>query len=68
MTSNFFNINVTEALSVWDGVKESMKVINSRSKDAKGLDYSFITPTLVGKSHVARLSFVFSCFIISYRS
>ena len=56
---NFFtNINVSDALTVWDGVKESMRQIaatKSRS-DPNGLDFSFITPTLLGlfitKSHL----------------
>lgn len=48
---NFFPINVAEALTVWDGVKDSMKAIAARPKDGQsGLDFSFVTPTLLGNS------------------
>jgi hypothetical protein len=43
------NINVNDALTVWDGVKESMKAVTKRPKETSGLDYSFITPTLLGE-------------------
>jgi hypothetical protein len=42
------NINITDALTVWDGVKDSMKTINVKPKDNTGIDFSFITPTLLG--------------------
>jgi hypothetical protein len=48
---NIFNINVADALQVWDNVKDSVKasIAVTRNKDTSGLDYSFITPTLLGE-------------------
>jgi hypothetical protein len=42
------NINIADALTVWDGVKDSMKTIGVKPKDNTGIDFSFITPTLLG--------------------
>jgi hypothetical protein len=48
MATNFFS--ATDALQVWDNVKDSVKasIAITRSRDANSLDYSFITPTLLG--------------------
>ena len=49
MATNFFS--ATDALQVWDNVKDSVKasIAITRSRDANSLDYSFITPTLLGQ-------------------
>lgn len=48
---NMFNIN--DALNVWDSVKDSVKAIAANTRkggsSGSGPDYSFITPTLMGK-------------------
>lgn len=48
MAANFFS--ATEALQVWDNVKDDVKsrIAITRSRDPNSLDYSFITPTLLG--------------------
>lgn len=48
MSLNFFN--VADALQVWDNVKDSVKasIAVTKNQDRNSLDYSFITPTLLG--------------------
>ena len=48
MSLNFFN--VVDALQVWDNVKDSVKasIAVTKNRDQNSLDYSFITPTLLG--------------------
>jgi hypothetical protein len=48
MSTNFVHVN--DALQVWDSVKDSVRasVAITRSRDPSNLDYSFITPTLLG--------------------
>ena len=48
MATNFFS--ATEALQVWANVKDDVKsrIAVTRSRDPNSLDYSFITPTLLG--------------------
>ena len=48
MSLNFFN--VADALQVWDNVKDSVKasIAVTKNRDTNNLDYSFITPTLLG--------------------
>ena len=48
MSLNFFN--VVDALQVWDNVKDSVKasIAVTKNRDTRDLDYSFITPTLLG--------------------
>jgi hypothetical protein len=48
MSETFFNAN--DALQVWDNVKDSVKASISvtKNRDTNNLDYSFITPTLLG--------------------
>ena len=45
---NFFNLNVSDALTVWDGVKTRIEKTITKPKDTDGLDYSFITPSILG--------------------
>jgi hypothetical protein len=56
MSLNFFN--VVDALQVWDNVKDSVKasIAVTKNRDTRDLDYSFITPTLLGNETVAVLS------------
>jgi hypothetical protein len=56
MSLNFFN--VVDALQVWDNVKDSVKasIAVTKNRDTRDLDYSFITPTLLGNETVAMLS------------
>jgi hypothetical protein len=46
---SFFN--ASEALQVWDNVKDSVKasIAVTKNRDNNNLDYSFITPTLLGR-------------------
>ena len=48
MSLNFFN--GFDALQVWDNVKDSVKatIAVTKNRDTRDLDYSFITPTLLG--------------------
>lgn len=48
MSMNFFN--VSDTLQVWDNVKDSVKasIAITKNRDTRDLDYSFITPTLLG--------------------
>jgi hypothetical protein len=48
MSINFFN--GFDALQVWDNVKDSVKatIAVTKNRDTRDLDYSFITPTLLG--------------------
>ena len=52
MSLNFFN--VVDALQVWDNVKDSVKasIAVTKNRDTRDLDYSFITPTLLGNESV----------------
>ncbi len=53
---NFLSsINIADALTVWDGVKDSIKTIGVRPANTTGLDFSFITPTLLGTAIIASL-------------
>ena len=56
MSLNFFN--VVDALQVWDNVKDSVKasIAVTKNRDTRDLDYSFITPTLLGNETFAVLS------------
>jgi hypothetical protein len=51
------SLNVSDALAVWELMKENMKNITSKPKVSSGLDYSFITPSLLGelKFHLSML-------------
>lgn len=48
MSQTFFHVN--DALQVWDNVKDSVKasIAVTKNRDTNNLDYSFITPTLLG--------------------
>ena len=53
---NFFNLKVSDALTVWDGVKSKIeKTIISRQKECDGLDYSFITPSILGRRSIYKI-------------
>ena len=45
---------VVDALQVWDNVKDSVKssIAVTKNRDTRDLDYSFITPTLLGNESV----------------
>ena len=51
MSMTFFN--VVDALQVWDNVKDSVKasIAVTKNRDTNSLDYSFITPTLLGNRY-----------------
>ena len=46
---NFLNIPISDALSIWDNVKDSFKekIIKRGSSAPSNIDYSYITPTLL---------------------
>ena len=42
-------MDAKEALAVFDGMKENLRnLVVTRPKEANGLDFSFVTPTLLG--------------------
>jgi hypothetical protein len=42
------SLSMPDAVKAWESVKESMIAISNRPKEPNGLDYSFITPSLLG--------------------
>jgi hypothetical protein len=47
---NFFSsIPIADALQVWDSVKEKSSSTSKPKLTGDGLDFSFITPTLLGQ-------------------
>ncbi len=58
---NFFNIPISDAIQIWKNVKSSILTNQSSNNVSQGdLDFSFITPTLLGQI------FIFSIFQYSY--